>query len=174
MYIFLHCSEAGCIPSYELLGLTRLGRPIKAIILVGDKHQLPPYDPMQGRRFGRGNSFGANRSRRNDRAEGMQSLLDSSVLTIDSGKVMLTTQYRVPQDIANMLNHRVYRGQYNTCPLAGVPTSGLRMVDVTYSESPRKKYVNPNEVERGLRLLNQLSLEYDISSTLVITPVSCN
>lgn len=129
VYIFLHCSEAGCIPSYELLGLTRLGRPIKAIILVGDKHQLPPYDPMQGRRFGRGNSFGANRSRRNDRAEGMQSLLDSSVLTIDSGKVMLTTQYRVPQDIAN---------------------------------------------KRGLRLLNQLSLEYDISSTLVITPVSCN
>ena len=27
--------EAGCIPAYELLGLTRLGRNIKALILVG-------------------------------------------------------------------------------------------------------------------------------------------
>jgi len=104
--------------------------------------------------------------------EKVSSLLDASTLTIDCGKVMLTTQYRVPKDLADMLNQRVYRGQYNTCPKAGVPISGLRMVDVPWSESPRKKYVNPNEVERGLRLLNQLSLEGGIFSTLVITPVS--
>jgi len=156
--------ESGCIPSYELLGLSRLGRAIKSLVLVGDKKQLPPYDPMQGRR-------GRRNSRRSNLNEQLSSLLDSSALTVDSGKVMLTTQYRVPKDIADMLNHRVYRGQYNTCPLASVPLSGLHMVNVPWSESQRRKYVNPNEVERGISMLEKLVLDYDISSTLVITPV---
>ena len=70
-----------------------------------------------------------------------------------------------------MLNHRVYRGQYITCPSANVPMSGLRMINVPWSEGPKRKYVNPNEVEKGLDLLNRLSLDYEISSTLIITPV---
>jgi len=154
--------ESGCIPSYELLGLTRLGRPIVGLVLVGDKHQLPPYDPGQGRRSSRG---------RKNTSEKIRSLLDTSALTSDSGKVMLTTQYRVPKDVADILNHRVYRGQYNTCPDANVPLSGLRMVDVSWSEHPRRKYVNPNEVQKGIALLRQLTLDYEISNTLVITPV---
>ena len=156
--------ESGCIPSYELLGLSRLGRAIKSLVLVGDKKQLPPYDPMQGRK-------GRRNSRRSNLNEQLSSLLDSSALTVDSEKVMLTTQYRVPKDIADMLNHRVYRGQYNTCPLASVPLSGLHMLNVPWSESQFRKYVNPNEVERGISMLEKLVLDYDISSTLVITPV---
>ena len=118
--------ESGCIPAYELLGLTRLGRPIKALILVGDKHQLPPYDPTQGRSFGRRNSFGnATRDGRSKRDEKMQSLLDVSALTIDSGKVILKMQYRVPRDIAEMLNSRIYGGNYKTPPEARVPMSGM-------------------------------------------------
>ena len=153
--------ESGCIPSYELLGLSRLGRTIRSLVLVGDKKQLPPYNPMQGRR-----------GRKNSRlSEQLKSLLDSSVLTVDSGKVTLTKQYRVPKDIADMLNHRVYGGQYNTCPLASVPLSGLHMVNVPWSGSQFRKYVNPNEVERGISMLEKLMLDYDISSTLVITPV---
>jgi len=130
--------EAGCIPAYELLGLTRLRMPIKAVIIVGDKHQLPPYDPMQGRSFHRGDSLGniasrgrrdslgniASRGRRN-MDERMQSLIDVSALTIDSGKAMLKTQYRVPRDIAEILNSRVYRGSYKTCPNARVQMSGM-------------------------------------------------
>jgi hypothetical protein len=118
--------ESGCIPAYELLGLTRLGRPIKALLLVGDKHQLPPYDPTQGRSFGRGNSFGNDTGTgQNKRDEKVQSLLDVSALTVDSGKILLTIQYRVPRDIAEMLNLRVYRGNYKTCPNARVPMSGM-------------------------------------------------
>ena len=156
--------ESGCIPSYELLGLSRLGRAIRSLVLVGDKKQLPPYDPMQGRR------------RRNSRLgdlknEHLNSLLDSSSLTVDCGKLMLTTQYRVPKDIAEMLNHRVYRGNYNSFPNLRV-ISGLQMVNVPWSESQSRKYVNPNEVERGLSLLDKLTMDYEIRSTLVITPVS--
>ena len=157
--------ESGCIPSYELLGLSRLGRDIKSIVLVGDKMQLPPYDPMQGRR-GRKNPGRGNLN------EQLSSLLDASKLTVDLGKVLLNTQYRVPKDIADMLNHRVYRGQYNTCPRARVPLSGLHMVNVPWSEHKFRKYVNPNEVERGIATLEKLMWDYDISSTLVITPVS--
>jgi hypothetical protein len=35
--------EAGCIPSYELLGLSMLGHSISSLVCVGDK-KLPPYD----------------------------------------------------------------------------------------------------------------------------------
>ena len=70
-----------------------------------------------------------------------------------------------------MLNHRVYRGQYNTCPHSKVPLSGLHMVHVDYSESPNRKYVNPNEIQEGLDLLNVLNLDSEISGTLIITPV---
>lgn len=84
---------------------------------------------------------------------------------------MLTTQYRVPKDIAEMLNHRVYRGNYNSFPNLRV-ISGLQMVNVPWSESQSRKYVNPNEVERGLSLLDKLTMDYEIRSTLVITPVS--
>ena len=105
-----------------MLGLSRLGRPIIALILVGDKHQLPPYDPTQGRTFGRGN---APSNVRSTKVERLKSLLDVSTLTIDSGKIMLTMQYRVPRDIAEMLNIRIYRGNYKTSPTARVPMSGM-------------------------------------------------
>lgn len=114
--------ESGCIPAYELLGLSRLGRSINALILVGDKHQLPPYDPNQGMTYNRDKKFAGYELR--DRNK-ILSLLDSSALTTDTGKIMLDTQYRVPRDIAEMLNMRVYKGQYKTCPTAKVPTSGL-------------------------------------------------
>ena len=133
--------ESGCIPAYELFGLTRLGRPIKALLLVGDKHQLPPYDPTQGRSFGRGNSFSnATANGQSKRDEKMQSLLDVSALMVDSGKIMLTMQYRVPRDIAEMLNIRVYRGNYKTCPNAGVPMSGMsqQILNVHWSKSSHK------------------------------------
>jgi hypothetical protein len=50
--------------------------------------------------------------------------------------------------------------------------TGLKMVNVPWSESPRKKYVNPNEVTKGINLINTLRGDYNISSMLVITPVS--
>ena len=189
--------ESGCIPAYELLGLSRLGRSINALILVGDKHQLPPYDPMQGMTYNRYKKNGSLGNERRDRIK-ILSLLDSSALTTDTGKVILDTQYRVPRDIAEMLNARVYNGQYKTCPTAKVPTSGLSsnacffrlfhplylilvvlnrspglsMMNVPWAESPRRKYVNPNEIEMGMNLLRQFMRDYEISSTLVITPVS--
>jgi len=45
------------------------------------------------------------------------------------------------------------------------------MVHVPWAESPRRKYVNPNEVKEGLNLINVLSLAHDIVSVLVIMPV---
>lgn len=43
-------NESGCIPSCELLGLTRLDSIIDAIVVVGDKHQLPLHDPASNTR----------------------------------------------------------------------------------------------------------------------------
>ncbi len=160
--------EAGCIPSYELLGLSRLGRDIDALVLVGDKHQLPPYNPFQC-------PFQCNdkkgRTAERNRPKELKSLLDVSALTIDDSKVQLTVQYRVPKDIAEILNSRVYKGLYNTCPQANVPLNGLHVVHVDEDPNPRKKYVNSNEVEKGLHLFDRFSLDHRIDDILIITPV---
>jgi hypothetical protein len=165
--------EAGCIPSYELLGLSRLGRDIQALILVGDKYQLPPYDASQGRLAKPPQYDNRRRFRRDAHVpKSLKSLLDVSELSIEDSKVMLTTQYRVPKDIADILNTRIYKGTYNTCPSANVPNLGLNVVDVPEDLNPRKKYVNSNEVERGLELVDELSLDHRIRNILIITPVS--
>ena len=165
--------EAGCIPSYELLGLSRLGRDIQALILVGDKCQLPPYDASQGRRprsqrYGSSQRFG----RKSREVNSVKSLLDVSALSIDDSKVVLGTQYRVPKDIADMLNTRVYKGHYKTCPSSDIPRKGLRVEHVQRDPRPRKKYVNAYEVRRGLELVEELDCDDRIASILVITPVS--
>lgn len=165
--------EAGCIPSYELLGLSRLGRDIQALILVGDKHQLPPYDASQGKRprsqrYGSSQRFG----RKSREMISVKSLLDVSTLSINDSKVVLGTQYRVPKDIADMLNTRVYKGYYKTCPTSNIPHKGLRVEHVQRDPRPRKKYVNAYEVRRGLELIEELDCDDRIASILVITPVS--
>ena len=169
--------ESGCIPSFELLGLSRLGRNIEAILLVGDKQQLPPYDPYQRSTFKNRNTRG--RRGRNSRFssevvkhESLKSLLEISKLSLDHAKIMLTTQYRVPRDIADILNVRVYKGLYNTPTNADVPSFGLTVVDIKEDPNPRKAYVNSNENQYGLQLLDQLMLARNISDVLIITPVS--
>jgi hypothetical protein len=152
--------EAGCIPSYELLGLSRLDCEIVALYVVGDVHQLPPYDPGSGNyRPGQG-----------PRPEKMHSLLDVSFpATKKDNRVMLTVQYRVPRDIAELLNHRIYRGNYQTPPEARVPHKGFHFVNVPYAEP--KKYVNENEIEVVLELI-QRSERKGYDSIIVLTPVS--
>ena len=166
--------EAGCIPSYELLGLSRLGRNFKAILLVGDEHQLPPYDSSQGGNFKKGGTRGGgpyrHKQKTDHRREKLKSLLDVSSLSRDEGKLLLTQQYRVPKDIAEILNKRVYRGSYNTSPYANVPRMGLTICDVVEDRNPRRKYVNSNEVEYAFQLLDGLNLAN--SDVLIITPVS--
>jgi len=169
--------EAGCIPSYELLGLSRLGRDIEAILVVGDEHQLPPYDPSSGR-HSKSNSHRV-KDRYGNRVrfetvenEGQSSLLDSSNLSTHDGKVKLTSQYRVPRDIADILNIHIYKGSYVTSPNASVPSVGLKVINVLEEYHTNRKYVNNAEVDQGIALIDELNLEDHISSVLIITPVS--
>lgn len=165
--------EAGCIPSYEFLGLSRLGRDIQALVIVGDKYQLPPYDASQGRvQMPASNRYGNRHRFVREAHTSIKSLLDVSELSIDDNKVMLTTQYRVPKDIAHILNVRIYKGDYNTCPSANVPHLGLNVVDVPGDPNPKRKYVNSNEIEIGLELIDELSLDDRIRNIMIITPVS--
>jgi hypothetical protein len=171
--------EAGCIPSYEFLGLSRLGRSIEGLVCVGDKHQLPPYDPgsssmspnkrMQSNRFGHRNRL---QMLTIQAKESISSLLDVSAMTADNeGKVLLTTQYRVPRDIANVLNSHIYKGRYDTAPTCQAPLNGFRFVDVPRSRSfeRNEKYVNKDEIRYCIELARQSSMEYD--SIMVLTPV---
>jgi len=145
--------EAGCIPIYEFLGLSRLGRAVDCLVCVGDKNQLPPYDPTTGK--GRPAS-----------SEGMKSLLDASGLSIDCGKIKLTTQYRVPMDIASLLNDRIYKGDYKTAPECGAPLQGFHLINVPASGYD-KKYENKNESEECFRLVQNF---IGVGSIMVLTP----
>ena len=153
--------ESGCIPSYELLGLDRLDCPISAILTVGDKKQLPPYNPTSNTRDRN------SQRRRDDDGSGLKSLLDVSET---KEKIALRTQYRVPKDIANILNTRVYNGQYKTHRRA-VVERGLEFLHVDKSQRQEfRKYVNSNEVDVVLRLAREKSR--DGLSVMILTPVS--
>lgn len=163
--------EAGCIPAYELLGISRLKRNVKSLICVGDKHQLPPYAPdtMSDKRnfFGRraANSPSKNVSK-------VDSLLDVSRLEEDGdrgGKIRLTTQYRVPSDIANVLNERIYKGNYRTAINSKVPNHGFRFIHVDCCYDSRK-YENDNEVQKTVELVKCFARP--VESLMVLTPVS--
>lgn len=156
--------EAGCIPSYELLGLSRLGLDIKSLVLVGDKHQLSPYDSSQ-----HGNSAGRNPVRKQQQS----SLLDISILSQRGQKTNLTTQYHVPKDIASILNIHVDSGLYNTCPCAPVPCLNVVHVNARKDDGmTRKKYVNINEIICACEIIDGLRTDDSISNILIITPVS--
>lgn len=169
--------EAGCIPSYELLGLSRLGRSIDSLVCVGDKNQLPPYDPSQssGCKKHRNGPRGANARQRSVTQElSVKSLLDVSKLTTDTGKVKLTRQYRVPRDIANLLNARIYLGDYVTAPECRAPSRGFHFVDVPEDRRQAgRKYVNDAEVQICLDLVRQSKRE-GRTSIMVLTPVSAS
>ena len=165
--------EAGCIPSYELLGLSMLGHSISSLVCVGDKNQLPPYDPSSNSKH-QYSSHGAR-----NLGGGVQSLLDVSQLTADKGKIKLTTQYRVPHDIANLLNNRIYKGDYQTAPESRAPLKGFHFVHVpgpvvelnSKKKYDRKNEINKDEIQRCLEIVLQSKKE-GIESILVLTPVS--
>jgi hypothetical protein len=169
--------EAGCIPSYELLGLSMLGHSISSLVCVGDKNQLPPYDPSSNSKH-QHSSHGAG-----DLGGGVQSLLDVSQLTADKGKIKLTTQYRVPHDIANLLNNRIYEGDYQTAPESRAPLRGFHFVHIpgpvveqNSEKKGRKKYdrnseINKDEIQRCLEIVLQSKKE-GIESIMILTPVS--
>jgi hypothetical protein len=160
--------EAGCIPDFELLGLSRISDNIVCIVAVGDKHQLPPYDPCRGRL--------SKSKRQGNQSDGQKSVLDWSGLDKPSQKVKiaLTSQYRVPRDIASILNECVYSGGYNTPPKCPVPTKGLVLRHVAANNHSRKKYVNMNEVGHIVKILiKAMHSRVGLSGgALVLTPVS--
>jgi hypothetical protein len=83
-------------------------------------------------------------------------LLDVSGLSVDNQEVVrLTQQYRVPRDIAGVLNARVYNGNFRTPTVSKVTDKGFHLV---YVESPLPvddgKYVNKNEVDAVLSWWN--------------------
>ena len=123
--------ESGCIPMYEFLGLSRLERLIVCLVCVGDKNQLPPYDPGSSRTVVRHFVRGRHQQARPTAStETVTSLLDASQLTEAGGKIKLTTQYRVPRDIANLLDVRIYKGDYVTPLSCEVPVKGFHFLNV--------------------------------------------
>ena len=161
--------EAGCIPAYELLGLSSLNCIVKSLIVVGDIHQLPPYDSGAGSSAGYGQKRHGKQFQKPVEKK-VQSLLSVSTLTGGDAKIQLKVQYRVPLDIANLLNARIYNGQYNTCKNCKVPHQGFRFVDVPFKANRQRDYVNNNEVDIVIQLVQQLK-ENGEDSVMILTPV---
>lgn len=162
--------EAGCIPAYELLGLSRLKRSICALVCVGDKHQLPPYTSGTMVTGIRRDAFGRRQSGPHQQSNvNVDSLLDVCALSDKEhgGKIRLTSQYRVPRDIANVLNDRIYKGYYHS--VSSVPNRGFSFVNVDYRAG--KKYENENEIQKCVDLVLKLLHETPDETIMVLTPV---
>lgn len=85
---------------------------------------------------------------------------------------MLTTQYRVPRNIASLLNARIYLGTYKTAPECNAPLRGFHFVDVPESRHRSgKKYINVDEIEYCLELVRQFKREGK-KHIMILTPVS--
>ena len=165
--------EGGCIPSYELFGLSQLDCRSVSLIVVGDVHQLPPYSPGSG-------NWGRN-TIPTQSPQKVKSILDISAVSCSDSKVFLTTQYRVPRDIADLLNRHIYKGKYITPVPASVPDVGFNFVHIpliqgikrnekqTYKER-QLKYVNQGEIDAALDIISTSQTDGH-TSILVLTPV---
>jgi hypothetical protein len=98
-----------------------------------------------------------------------KSILDVSAYTT---KIKLTKQFRVPRDIAAILNAPICGGDYNAPKSCSVPNRGFVLVDAPIDE-PKKfeKYINRNESERCLDVVRELQVAGE-SSIMLLTPVS--
>jgi hypothetical protein len=165
--------EAGCIPSYELLGLSRLGRSIDALVCVGDKNQLPPYDPSSSRDYNknRNGPRGANTRQRSVTQEtSVKSFLDVSRLTTERRS---QADQAVPcsTDIANP-ERRIYLGDYVTAPECRAPSRGFNSWTFQRIGDKGGEYLNDAGVQHCLELVRQSKRE-GRTSIMVLTPVSC-
>jgi len=160
--------EAGCIPSYELLGLSRINGMIKALVAVGDKHQLPPFNPNQN--FSkRTRAPKKGRKKKQVEQKEIKSILDVSKRDYnDDSKVKLCTQYRVPRDIAELLNARVYKGEYITPITCKIPKKGFHLLDVPPERE--EKYVNKEEVRKCIQMVEQIIHADEGGSIMLLTP----
>lgn len=136
---------------FELLGLTRLGRTAFSLICMGDKHQLRSlarwtvWAACQSPHAAENCSAAFKPNR-------LLSILYVRRLSHANGAVIkLTTQYRVPCDIASMLNARVYVGDYQTTPGCGAPPRGLRLNHAS-QRIVATKYMNDGEIYKCLEL----------------------
>jgi superfamily I DNA and/or RNA helicase len=151
-----------------LVGLSRVNGNIEALVAVGDKHQLPPYNPNQNHTGKKNGSYHRQRRQAAPPTK-IKSILDVSRLKIDGGtKIKLTIQYRVPRDIAAVLNDRIYKGDYTTPAVSNVQTKGFCLLDVQSERN--EKYLNRDEVQICLQMVKQLLNEGD-GNIMLLTPV---
>jgi hypothetical protein len=172
---FVVFDEAGCIPAYELLGLSRVRENIVGVLCVGDKNQLPPFistTSQPTKSNGNGNWRQSNvRVGTSQEEKSIKSILDVSKMVIDKeSKVKLTQQYRVPRDIAEILNLRVYRGDYSTVDSTKIPVEGFLFVNVP-CKGEKVQYVNKEECSVCNRILQELR-DQNKDEVIVLTPVS--
>jgi hypothetical protein len=143
-----------------------LGCNIDAVLVVGDIHQLAPYNPDDTGKP----QFKRSRAKKHKKRKSkkLNSILDVSNVTV----VKLTTQYRVPRDIADILNARIYNGSYRTSPRC-VPNNGMAFKHVPLSIDPLRENVNPVEVAEVLVLLREkvAASRSGRVSVMVLTPV---
>jgi superfamily I DNA and/or RNA helicase len=140
-------------------------------VCVGDEHQLPPYAPNAFNSCDRGKKKVHHQPSTASGPQKVKGLLDVSALSVDNDeKIQLTTQYRVPHDIADLLNARIYKGNYHTAHECKAPRQGFQFVHVSYSHESQK-YVNDNEIQHCVDLVRQLVRDKGTDSIMVLTPV---
>ena len=116
---------------------------IKGLVIVGDPNKLPPHEKLVTKA----------ENGRFIKEENIPSLFDK--LDIDINRNHLKVQYRMQKDVADVLNHHVYKGKFETNNDVKLFGKGIEFINVQKQYIPNKTKpinYNYNEIDKVFEL----------------------
>ena len=136
--------ESSTIPSYDIFNMCLFTKcNIKGLVIVGDPNQLPPHEKLVTKA----------ENGRFIKEENIPSLFDK--LDIDVNRNHLKVQYRMQKDVADVLNHHIYKGKFETNNDVKLFGKGIEFINVQKQYIPnRTKPINYNynEIDKVFEL----------------------
>ena len=149
--------EGSTIPIHELGTLSLIKQKIISLVLVGDPNQLPPFGKLIKNNNSKYNKYNKEIT--------IPSIFDKKYLKVKSNH--LEMQYRIPFEIAEILNKYVYNNKYNTIETKKYCLDTVRIINST-TEDIKKENINEGEADKVVKIYNKYKYEY--KSIMILSP----
>lgn len=149
--------EGSTIPIHELGTLSLIKQKIISLVLVGDPNQLPPFGKLIKNNNSKYNKYNEEIT--------IPSIFDKKYLKVKSNH--LEMQYRIPFEIAEILNKYVYNNKYNTIETKKYCLDTVRIINST-TEDIKKANINEGEADKVVNIYNKYKYEY--KSIMILSP----
>lgn len=149
--------EGSTIPIHELGTLSLIKQNVISLVLVGDPNQLPPFGKLIKNNNSKYNKYNEEIT--------IPSIFDKKYLKVKSNH--LEMQYRIPFEIAEILNKYVYNNKYNTIETKKYCLDTVRIINST-TEDIKKANINEGEADKVVNIYNKYKYEY--KSIMILSP----